>query len=104
MKVEKGEKVDWAQIIYNSLCSELDWWYKHVKENKGDQKETCQLALILAKIFNYMFVHQKENPQAKVKRTREEMHATLENRKKVIKKSPINALKRKNKAEKCGAS
>jgi hypothetical protein len=32
------------------------------------------------------------------------MHATLENRKKVIKKSPINALKRKNKAEKCGAS
>jgi len=100
----KVEKVDRAQIIYNSLCSELDWWYKYVKENKEDQKETCQLALILAKIFNYMFVHQKENPQAKVKRTREEMQAALENRKKVIKKSPRNDLKRKNKVEKCGAS
>ncbi len=28
MGVEKGKKVDWAHIIYNSLCSELDWWYK----------------------------------------------------------------------------
>jgi hypothetical protein len=51
-----------------------------------------------------MFVHQKENPQAKVKRTREEMQAALENREKVIKKSPRNDLKRKNKVEKCGAS
>jgi hypothetical protein len=24
MKVEKGKKVDWVQIIYNSLCNELD--------------------------------------------------------------------------------
>ncbi len=38
---KKGRKVDWAQIIYNSLCNELDWWYKHVKENKGDKKDTC---------------------------------------------------------------
>jgi hypothetical protein len=57
----KNEKVDWALIIYNSLCSELDRWYKYVKENKGD-KDTCQFALILANSFNYMFVHQKENP------------------------------------------
>jgi hypothetical protein len=80
MKVEKGKKVDLAQIIYNSLCSELDWWYKYVKDKKGDQKDTCQSALILAKIFKYMFVHQKENPQAKVKRTREDMQAILDNR------------------------
>jgi hypothetical protein len=38
----KGQKVDWAQIIFNSLCSELDRWYKYVKENKGDKKDTCQ--------------------------------------------------------------
>jgi hypothetical protein len=51
MKTKKGKKVDWAQIIYNSLCSELDQQYKYVKDNKGDKKDTCQLALILAKIF-----------------------------------------------------
>jgi hypothetical protein len=51
VKVEKGQKVDWAQIIFNSLCSELDWWYKYVKENKGDKKDTCQFALVLTKIF-----------------------------------------------------
>ncbi len=78
--------MDWAQIIYNSLCDELDWWFKYVKENKGD-KDTCQSTLILAKIFKYMFVHQKENPQkphAKVKKTKEEMQATLDKRKKVV--------------------
>jgi hypothetical protein len=76
MKAKRGRKVDWVQIIYNSLCSELDKWYKYVKDNKGDRKDTHKIALILAKIFQYMFVHQKENPQkppTKVKRTREEM-------------------------------
>ncbi len=24
MRAEKGKKVDWVQIMYNSLCSELD--------------------------------------------------------------------------------
>jgi len=62
MQIEKGKKVDWAQIIYNSLCSELDRWYKYAKENKGDKKDTCQSTLILAKILKYMFVRQKENP------------------------------------------
>jgi hypothetical protein len=52
MKAKKREKVDWAQIIYNSLCSELDWRYKYVKENKGDKKDTCQSTLVLAKIFS----------------------------------------------------
>jgi len=56
---KKGYKVDWAQIIFNSLCSELDRWYKYVKENK---KNTCQYALVLTKIFQYLFVHQKDNP------------------------------------------
>jgi len=63
VRVEKGQKVDWAQIIFNSLCSELDRWCKYVKENKGDRKDTCQSALVLAKIFQYLFVHQKNNPQ-----------------------------------------
>ncbi len=29
---EKGQKVDWAHIIFNGLCSELDWWYKYVEK------------------------------------------------------------------------
>jgi hypothetical protein len=76
MKTKKGKNVDWPQIIYNSLCSELDWWYKYVKGNKGDKKNTCQSTLILANIYIYLFVHQKGNPHkphAKVKRTKEEM-------------------------------
>ncbi len=43
---------------------------------RGDKKDTCQFGLVLAKIFRYSFVHQKENsqkPLAKVKKTREEM-------------------------------
>jgi hypothetical protein len=51
MRAYKRQKVDWAQIIFNSLCSELDRWYKYVKENKGDHKDTYQYALVLAKIF-----------------------------------------------------
>jgi len=51
MRAEKGQKVDWAHIIFNSLCNEQDQWYKYVKENKGDKKDTCQFALVLAKIF-----------------------------------------------------
>jgi hypothetical protein len=62
VKAEKGQKVDWAHIIFNSLCSELDKWYKYVNENKGDKKDICQFALVLAKIFQYLFMHQKENP------------------------------------------
>jgi hypothetical protein len=76
MRVEKGQKVNWAQIIYNNLCSELDRWYKYVKDNKGDKKDTCQSTLILEKIFKYLFVHRKENPQkplVRVKKTRGEM-------------------------------
>jgi hypothetical protein len=41
MRAEKGQKVDWAHIVFNSLCNELDMWYKYVKENKGDKKNTC---------------------------------------------------------------
>jgi len=59
-------------------------------------------ALVLAKIFQYLFVHQKDNPKkplTKVKRTREEMKITLENRKEATIDSPRSALKRKNKVE-----
>ncbi len=51
MKVEKGQRVDWTHIIINSLFSELDWWYKYVKDNKGDKKDTCQYTLVLSQIF-----------------------------------------------------
>jgi hypothetical protein len=37
VKAEKGQKVDWAHIIFNNLCSELNKWYKYVNENKGDK-------------------------------------------------------------------
>ncbi len=59
----------------------------------------------MAKIFKYIFVHQKENPQkphTKVKRTREEMQAPLENRRKIATKSPRSALMRKNIAKEGG--
>jgi shikimate kinase len=73
----------------------------YVKENKGD-KDTYKSTLILTKIFKYLFVHQIENPQkphAKVKKTREEMQATLEKRKKVVAKFSKSALKRKNRVK-----
>ncbi len=73
-----------------------------MKENKGDKKYTCQFALVLAKIFQYLFVHQKDNPQkpsAKVKRTREEMQTIFENKKKVVTDSPRSVVKRKNRIE-----
>ncbi len=62
MRANKGEKVDWAHIIFNSLCSDLDRWYKYDKENKGDKKDTYQSTLVLAKNIQYLFVHQKDNP------------------------------------------
>jgi hypothetical protein len=63
--------------------------------------------LVLAKIFQYLFVHQKENrlkPLAKVKRTREEMQIALENRKKVAANFLRIAFKRKNRVEEGRAS
>jgi hypothetical protein len=51
VKAKKGQQVDWAQIMFNSLCSELDRWYKYVKDNKGDKKDICQSTLVLTKIF-----------------------------------------------------
>jgi hypothetical protein len=52
-------------------------------------------------------MHQKDNPHkplAKVKRTREEMQTTLNNRKKVTTYCLRSALKRKNKVEEKGVS
>jgi hypothetical protein len=62
MKAKKGKKVDWAQIIFNNLCSKLDQWYKYVKDNKGDKRDTCQSTLILAKIFKCLLYQQNNNP------------------------------------------
>jgi hypothetical protein len=44
------------------MCSELHRWYKYVKDNKGDKKDIYQFALVLETIFQYLFVHQKDNP------------------------------------------
>jgi len=58
------------------LCSELNRWYKYVKENKGDKKDTCQFALVLAKnllVFVCASRGQLHKPPTKVKRTNEEM-------------------------------
>ncbi len=52
-------------------------------------------------------MHQKENPHkplTKVKRIKEEMQKTLENKKKAVIDSPRSALKRKNIVEEGGAS
>ncbi len=64
-------------------------------------------ALVLAKIFQYMFVHQKDNPHnppTKVKRTRKEVQTTLKNKKKTIVDFPRSVFKRKNKVEERGTS
>jgi hypothetical protein len=71
MRIEKGMKVNWAQIIYNSLCNELEWWYKYVKENKGDMKDTCKSTLILVKVFKYMFVTKRKIHKNHMPRSRE---------------------------------
>jgi hypothetical protein len=76
VRVEEGQQVDWAHIIFNNLWSELHRSYKYVKDNKGDKKDTYQFTLVLAKVFQYLFMYQKDNPKkppAKVKKTREEM-------------------------------
>ncbi len=70
-------------------------------------KDICQFALVLAKIFQYLFVHQKDNPQeppTKVKRTREDVQTALENKKKAASNSLRSAIERKNKVEEGGAS
>ncbi len=40
MRIKKGQKVDCVHIIFDSMCSELDRWYKYVRDNKGDKKDT----------------------------------------------------------------
>jgi hypothetical protein len=58
------------------MCSELDRWYKYVRKIRGIKKDTYQSTLVLAKQIQYLFVHQKDNPQkppTKVKRTKEDM-------------------------------
>jgi hypothetical protein len=51
MRTEKGQKVDWAQIIFNSLCNELDWWYKHVKHKRKIRKIHVSLLWYWQKSF-----------------------------------------------------
>jgi hypothetical protein len=68
MRAKKGQKVDWAQIIFNSLCSELDVWYKYVKDNKGNKKDTRHSTLILTKSFNVYLntkrkIHKNHRPK-----------------------------------------
>jgi hypothetical protein len=80
----------------------LNRWYKYVKKNKGDKKDTYQSTFVLEKM--YLFVHQKDNPQkppTKVKRTRDEMQTTLL-KKKVARNFPRSAFKRKNIVEEGG--
>ncbi len=60
MKVEEGTEVDWAHIMFNNLGNELDRWTKMQERMKvdgkhEDRKETYHLALILERLFKYMF-------------------------------------------------
>jgi hypothetical protein len=49
VRAYKGKKIDWAQIIFNNLCNELDQWYKYAKENKGDKKDTLSIRVGISK-------------------------------------------------------
>ncbi len=60
MKVEDGIKVDWAQIIFNNLCNELDKWTKmqekmQIGGKQEEQKEICHSTLVLERLFRHMF-------------------------------------------------
>jgi hypothetical protein len=62
------------------------------------------ISLDLGKDIYIIFIRQREKPLTKVKKTREEMQATLEKRRKIATKFPRNALKRKNGVEEGGTS
>jgi ADP-heptose:LPS heptosyltransferase len=53
IRTKKKKKVDWVQIMFNNLYNNQYQWYKYVKENKGDKKDTCQSTLIL---YIYIYV------------------------------------------------
>ncbi len=60
MKVEERLRVDWAQLMFNNMCSEQDRWTKmqekmQVDGKHEDKKETYHLALFLERLFEYMF-------------------------------------------------
>lgn len=111
MKVEEGFEVDWAQIMFNNLCR--DWidgprCKKKCKwmGNKRIKKKTCHSALVLERLFNYMFQkdfrvieNKTKITQKKTKITKEEMQQVLDSRKRTSRGSPWTMEKRKNKAE-----
>jgi hypothetical protein len=77
----------------------------HFPKQIVKEKKTLDLFLVEEKkIFffsasYFRFLHQKENlqkPHAKVKKTKEEMQASLVNIRKLVVESPKNALKMKN--------
>jgi len=73
VRVEKGQMVDWAQIIFNSLCSELDRWSRRIR---GIRKILVNLPWYWQKSFSICLCIKRKNPQkppAKVKQTKEEM-------------------------------
>jgi len=49
VKVKKEHKVDWAQITFNSLWSELDRWCKYVEDNKGGEERYLSICLGIGK-------------------------------------------------------
>jgi hypothetical protein len=88
------------------MCSELDRWYKYVKENKGGKKNTCQSALVLAKkisicLYIKRIIHKNHQPRFKDLRRRCRQHQKIEKNLQHIIQEMV--FKRKNKVEEGGA-
>jgi hypothetical protein len=94
-----GKKIDWVQIMYNSLCSELDWWYKYVKENKGTRTHVYKPWSWQRFSIFYLFTKRKNH---KLKLREPERICRQHWRTKIVVESPRNALKRKNKIKEGG--
>ncbi len=85
----------------------MDQWYKYVKENKGDKKNSYQSTLVFGKnlsVFVCVSKGEPHKPLAKVLKNKEEMKTKLENKKKVASNFLGSAFKRKNRVEEGGAS
>jgi hypothetical protein len=60
MTIMKVEEVDWAQILFKNLCSELDRWTKMDEKmqtwvKQKDNKKIYHSTLVLEILFMYIF-------------------------------------------------
>jgi hypothetical protein len=60
MRAEKGKKVDWVQIMFNTLGNKLNQWYKYVKGIRGTRRTHVSQFFDPSKDFKFLFFSTKE--------------------------------------------